>query len=138
LPSFDDFGHLFNAFKDTRPWLENIRRVDLVNFAAPYRRDAVPSRSRRYLSQIYRLATPTGENDLRICIADSDAFNLPLPRSLCVGSKKYIVVAADKLYGFTHPADASDERFVPFFEVDARSRFLTTAQILKLTLKIGS
>ena len=103
MPSFDDFGHLFNAFKNARPWLENVRRVDLMNFTVPYSRDDVPARSRRYLSQVYGFSTPAGENDLRICPAHSDTFHLPLMRSSCVGSKEYVFVAADKLYRFTHP-----------------------------------
>jgi hypothetical protein len=87
--------------------------------------------------KIYRLSTPAGKNDLRICIANSAPFDLPLPRSFCVGSKEHGFVTAGELYGLTYPSDASDEQFVPFFEIDTRSRFFITAQIPELSVELG-
>jgi hypothetical protein len=90
-----------------------------MDFAAPHSRDQIPARARRYSSHIDGLPTPTGENDLRICPANSDPFDLPVPRSFCAGSVEFAFVAADKLYGFTHPTDAGNQRFVPLGKIRA-------------------
>ena len=52
-PLFDNRGHLFNTVKNARSRLENVRRIDLMDFSAPYSRDGVPTGPPRGPGQAY-------------------------------------------------------------------------------------
>ena len=105
----------------SRPRLQDDGRLDLVQLAVAHRGNGGPARPRRHRVRAEFLAAPGPEDDVRRAAHDFRGI-----RDDAVAPERHrrevreAVVAASSLDHLADPADAGDQRRVPFLEVDAR------------------
>src|ERR1700730_2688132 len=107
--------------KDPGARLENICRLNRINLFVTQRGNRRPTGPPGNFSELHGLSTPADKDDLRVRPADGRRFDSPVAGSLGIGSSKYIL-SAHQVDRLADPSDAADQRFVPFFEIDPRSR----------------
>src|ERR1700720_1268112 len=105
-----------------RSWLQNQRRFDLDDAVVPSRRDRIPAGSLPDLVRNDLLAAPRGENDVgrrhdHIMWRNDTVFG-----GLLFSQFGKHLLATGDLDEFRDPADAADERIVPFLEINLRLR----------------
>src|SRR6185312_5973236 len=105
-----------------RTRLQDERRFDLVQLAVANRGNGLPPGPSRHSLRAKPLAAPGTEHDIRSAAHDlagvaQDAVLAERTR----GALGKDIVAAGDADQFTDPADAADERLVPFLEVHPRT-----------------
>jgi hypothetical protein len=101
-------------------WLEDQRRFNLNDTVIPNRRDHIPSGSLPDLVRNNLLAAPRGENDIGRRSDHVLWQNDPGFGGLLFSQFGKHLLATGDLDEFRDPANAADERVVPFLEINLR------------------